>query len=319
MRFTSSVIVAASSFTPRISTDWLRTVIAALEQHVHRPLGDLGDLVGRVEVRVEHHVLAELAAVVDDAAQRVDPGVIGEHLHRHHRRAFGRKAHAAHVRDRQQRVADQRDVLGRQLVDVAAGDDDVFELGTRGDVVEGLFPLLGRLRQRSLVDRFGIGADRVRARAETAVDRARLQRQEERLVDVAVGQALHRRVVLLVQRVERQPRMIGQQLRRDRDELPADRILVRPRPVDARDHVRRDAHRHRRAAETFLGVLEEGRVDDLADRLEQLVGRLDRVAPLPDVIEERRLVDVLVGRHRAPELAAAQVAMLQLGRIDRRV
>ena len=170
-------------------------------------------------------------------------------------------------------------ILRAELIRVAAGDDDVFEFGARGDVVEGApATRLGVLRERDFIDVVGVEPDRVRARAEAAVDRARVERQEQRLVDVAVREAGDRRVVLFVQRVERQPRMIGQQLRGERDELRADRIVVRLRPIDRGDHVRRDADRHRRALEAVARVVDERRLDEIVDRLEQLVGRLDRVA-----------------------------------------
>ncbi len=49
----------------------------ALEKEPHRPLGDPADLVGVVEVRVDHDFLPELPAFLDDRGDRVDPGVIG--------------------------------------------------------------------------------------------------------------------------------------------------------------------------------------------------------------------------------------------------
>src|SRR5581483_12294296 len=107
-----------------------------------------------------------------------------------------RETQPPHVRDIQQRVADQLDVFGRQLVRIAAGDYDVFEFVSLCDVLERVFPLLGRLGQRDFVDVLGVGADCVRTRAETAVDRTRIERQEERLVDVAVDEARNRGVVL---------------------------------------------------------------------------------------------------------------------------
>ena len=46
---------------------------AALEHAVERALGDRGDLVRVVEVRVEHDLLVQLAAALDDRGQRVEP------------------------------------------------------------------------------------------------------------------------------------------------------------------------------------------------------------------------------------------------------
>ncbi len=70
-----------------------------------------------------------------------------------------------------------------------------------------------------LLDLVGVDADGVAARAEAAVDRAGVERQEQRLVGVAVREPGDRRVGLLVQRVEVELRVIGQEARRERDEL----------------------------------------------------------------------------------------------------
>ena len=116
----------------------------------------------------------------------------------------------------------------------------------------------GRLGERDFVDVLGVGADRVAARAEAAVDRARVERQKQRLVDVAVNEARHRRVVLLVQRVERQARMVGQQRAGERNELPPDRIVVRIVPVDrARSRTARRARPSARARKPASRVGDE--------------------------------------------------------------
>ena len=91
----------------------------------------------------------------------------------------------------------------RELIAVAAGHDDVLELGALGDVRNASLPaIFGRL-ERDLLDLVGVDADGVAARAEPAVHRARVEREEQRLVGIAVRQPGHRRVGLLVQRVER--------------------------------------------------------------------------------------------------------------------
>src|ERR1700680_186626 len=97
--------------------------------------------------------------------------------------------------------------------------------------------------------------------------------------------------------------MIGPQPRGQRNELRPDRVGVRFRPVDRRDHVGRDAHGHRRAAEPFARVLDKRRVDELLDRSEQFVRGFYRVLPLPDMIEKRPLVDVAILGDGAPKLA----------------
>ena len=106
-----------------------------------------------------------------------------------------------------------------------------------------------------LRDLLGVDADRVAARAEAAVDRAGVERQEQRAVEVAVGQPRDRHVGALVERIEIQLGVIRQVARRDRDELQAQRILVGPRPVDERQQVGRHANRHRRVLKSLRGVL----------------------------------------------------------------
>ena len=149
---------------------------AALEQLVHRRLGDRRDLARVVEVGVEHDLLVAAAPLLHDPGQRVRPGVVGQDLLRHHRRSLGRVAHPPDVVDRQQRLADLRDLLGPQLVRVAARDDDVLQLGPRADVVERLLPALHVHLELELRHLFRVDADRVAARAEAAVDRAGVER-----------------------------------------------------------------------------------------------------------------------------------------------
>ncbi|MNS75214.1 hypothetical protein D3C72_1087180 [compost metagenome] len=188
-------------------------VDAAVEEHVHRLLGDPGDLVGVVEVRVEGDLLAQLLAERGHFGQGVEPGGVRDDLHRHHGRALGGEADAADVGEVQQRLADVLEVGGRQLVHVATRDDDVLELGAAGDILVDLGPALGRGQHVDLLDLLGVGADGVGAGAEAAVHGADVERQEERLVHVAVGQALHGGVVHLVERVEAEHRVVRQQAR----------------------------------------------------------------------------------------------------------
>jgi hypothetical protein len=207
------------------------------------------------------------------------------------------------------------------VVGVASRDHDVLELGPAADVVEGALPALLVDVQLDLLDLFRVDADRVAARAEAAVDRAGVERQEERLVDVAVGQAGHRRVGLLAQGVEPELGMVLEQPRRQWHELPAQRIAVRVAPVDERQQVRRDAHAHRRVLEALLGVLDELVLDEPLQRHEQLGHIGDGLLRLPLVVEERLLVHIGVRRDLLPELAAAQLLVrerpLVHGRLER--
>ncbi len=258
----------------------------------------------------------ELSALLDDARERVDPRVVREELHRHDRRALGREAHAAHVRDREERLADLLDLLRAELVSVAAGDDDVLELCARRDVRVRRAPAIFADLEVHLLDLFGVDADRVAARAEAAVDRARVEREKERLVGVAVREAGHRRVALLVERVEVELRVIRKELRLERDELDAQRVLVRVLPVDEREEVRAHAHAHRRLLEALVRVFDELRRDEPLDRLQELLDVRDRVLGLPVVIEERLFVDVLVRRDALPERAVEQILVDERLRID---
>ena len=224
------------------------------------------------------------------------------------------------MRDVEQAVADLGDLLLAQVVGVTTGDDDVFELGARGDVAEDVLPaarvgLERELLQLALID---IGADRVAACAEAAVDGAGVEREEERLVGVAMREALHRCVVLLVERVELQLRVVGQDRAADRDELTTKRVLVGVAPVDEREEVRRDAHGHRRLGKTSLCVVNEALRDEPLKRTQELLGLGDRLLHLPFVIEELGLAHIRVRRNALPKVAFEQVAMLERRRVNGR-
>ena len=103
---------------------------AALEQHVHRIVGDPGDLTAGVEMGMQHDLLAELAAALVHVGERIDPLMVGEQLLWHDRRPLGGEPHAADLVDLEQGHADGADLLGAEVVGITAGDDDVFELGT---------------------------------------------------------------------------------------------------------------------------------------------------------------------------------------------
>ena len=151
---------------------------------------------------VQHDLFVQLAPELDDVGERVEPRRVGEDLLRHHRRPLGGKAHAADVVHLYQGLADLAQLLRAQVVGVAAGDDDVLQLGARGDIGKRPLPALLADVQVDLVDELSIDAHRVAAGAEAAVHRAGIKGQKQRLVRVAVGQAGHRGVGHLAQRVE---------------------------------------------------------------------------------------------------------------------
>ena len=182
-------MVATSSFTPRCSTVWLRTVMprsnSLFSAALVMPVISRGWLKWVCSTTslcsLRPCSTTRVRASVQASSVRIFCGITAGPL--------VAKRNAAHVGHRQQRLADLGDLLGAQLVGVAAGDDDVLQLGARGDVGEGLLPALGVDLEVELLHLLGVDADRVAARAEAAVDRAGVQRQEQRLVGVAVGQA----------------------------------------------------------------------------------------------------------------------------------
>ena len=210
---------------------------AAIKELVARGLGDGCDLVGMIEVGVNHHLFAKPASAVCDARQGVEPRAIAEELLRHNRRHLGGPANAPHVRHGQKGLADIRHLLIAQLRDVPTRDEDVFHFRARSHVLEGQTPALDIDAELQFGDLLGVQAHSVAAGAETAVDWAGVERQEENLVRIAVRQPGHRHVLPLVQGVEIHLGMVRQVARGQRDELDAQRILVGPRPVDERKQI----------------------------------------------------------------------------------
>jgi hypothetical protein len=253
---------------------------------------------------------------VDDARHGVHPVVVRQDLLRHHGRTLRRDADALQVRDREERLADRSDLLGAEVVRVAAGDDDVLKLGARRDVSEGPRPPLVVDLEVRLLDLVRVDADRVAARAEPAVDGARVERKEQRLVHVAVREARHRGVLALVKRVEPELGVVRQHARAKRDELRAQRIAVRVAPVDEAHQVRRHAHAHGRLGEALRRVLDELRRDHAAEGVEQLVRPRDRALRLPVVVQELLVGDVLVRRDAAKIRDLAELRVHEPGLVD---
>ena len=138
------------SLTPRMSTRLIAHEDAALEKHPHGLFGDPRDFFGALKCVCSTTSLPILRPRSTTRGQRVEPLGMRDDLHRHDRRAFGGEAHAAHVRNIEQRVADQLDVLRRQLIRVAAGDDDVFEFRALGDILNASCHCLGVLASETL-------------------------------------------------------------------------------------------------------------------------------------------------------------------------
>jgi hypothetical protein len=102
-----------------------------LGEAIRGAAGDGGDLARMIEMGVDHHVLVQAAAKGCDRGQGFNPGVIGQDLLRKHGEALGGVADAADIGHRQQALADEADVLGLEVIGVAAADDDVLEFGAR--------------------------------------------------------------------------------------------------------------------------------------------------------------------------------------------
>jgi hypothetical protein len=90
-------------------------------------------------------------------------------------------------------------------------------------------------------------------------------------------------------------------------------------PVDEGDEVRADADAHRRALHASLEVLDEPRGHELLDGLDELGDLGDRVLGLPRMVEERRLVDGLVGGDLLPPRTAAEIPVGQRVGVGRRL
>jgi len=206
----------------------------------------------------------------------------------------------------------------RQHEGIAAGDHHVLDFRTRGQVGDRRVPARGIGLEARLADGIGVTTDRVAAGAETAIDRAHIERQEQCLVMVAVGKPRGRRVGLFVQRIEREPRVIRQLRGGDRHELDPDRVGIGILPVDPADRVRREAQVHRRTLDAGTHILEELARDQRSKRLLELVDGGDALLVLELVIEESRTAHLPVGGYATPELGIVETAMVQRSRFDRR-
>ena len=118
----------------------------------------------------------------------------------------------------------------RHVGDVAAGDHHVAHLGVAAQVVEHLgVPVDGLAEELQLVDGRRRVADEVHPGAVAAVLRAGRQQLGEHLGRVAVGQALGRPHVVLVQRVAAGVRVrgpVGTTVGEHRDHVVAHRVGV---------------------------------------------------------------------------------------------
>ena len=188
--------------------------------------------------------------------------------------------------------------------------------GSRGDVRERARPALLVRLERDLLHVLRVDPDGVAAGAEAAVDRAGVEREEERLVDVPMGEPRYRRVGLLVEGIEVQLRVVGEEARREGKKLDPQRIGVGVGPVDERQQIRAHAHAHRRALHAERGVVEEPRRGEVLHRLEELFDLGDRVLRLPVVIEKLVAGHLAVRRDLLPERPVGEVPVGERRGID---
>ena len=142
------------------------------------------------------------------------------------------------------------DPARRQHQRIAAGEDDLPDVGTRGDVIDrGVELFRGQW--------LGARTDHLAAEAEAAVDRADMRELEQHAVGIAMDDAGHGAVRVVADRIGA---LLGPgvQLRRIGHELPRDRI-VRIAAVDQRGHRRRDGDGILRGDLLERGALLRGR------------------------------------------------------------
>ena len=229
-------------------------------------------LVRVVDVDVEPHRvvlrqhLAEL--VVDPLGQEDrDPGADPDDLD------VGDLAKAA-----QERISRS---FGASVRPIAAGDEDVANLRRAADVVE-----LGL--ELAAVEVLGRVADDPAPRAVAAVARALGRDEQQDPVGVAVDEAGDRGVAVLGEGVLHHPRE-GAQLRADRDDLAADRV-VGIVGIDERDEVGRDVHPELVGRREPLALV-VGQVEDLLEILERVEPLRELPAPVVPLLVRNVLPD----------------------------
>ena len=214
--------------------------------------------------------------------------------------AFGREADVADVLDGQQGHHELLEALHGDVRHITAGDHDVADLRGASQVVEHQLPTFVLLDlELVLEDLQGVVAHQVHARAVAAVLRARGDQLGQDLRRIAMGEALDRPHVGLVQRVARRHR-VARPLRLAVAEggrhVAADPIVAQIRDLHRVDHLRRDEHGHR--GPLFLvaaDVLQEVVAEVLAEGLLELLEVLHGVGALP-----LRRLPLLLGHVRVP-------------------
>ena len=182
---------------------------AAFRKPGHGVLGNPGDLPGMVEVGMHRHILVHAATGLHHMGQRIQPSLVRQDFLGQHTQPFGSDAQPPHVGHPEQPVPDRLKVFGLQIERVTAADHDVLQLRTRLDVFKSLLPprVIG-MQPEFLGRGLHVPTHRVTARAETAVNRTGVQRQKQCLVPVPVRHTGDGGILLLVERVKPQHRVV---------------------------------------------------------------------------------------------------------------
>ena len=177
----------------------IRIVIDAAQQHAlaqHRDAGIDDPRAGRARllgqlarmVGMQHHVgaLARRLECTNECGRNP--------VRRHHRHAAVH-AHDLDVLDRTQRAHDFAQPPRRQDQRIAAGQDDLPDVGMRADVIE-------RRRQRGARQRLPAARpDHLAAEAEPAIDRTHVHELEQYAVGIAMHDAFDRTVRVVADRI----------------------------------------------------------------------------------------------------------------------
>ena len=192
-----------SALTPSSSTPWLRTSRRPASSIARGRLGhDRRDGVGVVGVGVHRERDAARARGRGDPASTPSTHVGLQPVLRQADQGLGGEPDVADVVDLEHRREERLEARPRHVGHVAAGDHDVAHRRRTTQVVDHVAEPVVRLAgELELVDDRGRVADEVHAGAVAAVLRAGRQQLGQHLGGVAVGEALGRPHVVLVQRV----------------------------------------------------------------------------------------------------------------------
>ena len=234
---------------------------------------------------VNAHVLEELTTPGDQIQNRVRPITVAQELHRLDGYRLGRQANSPDIRNLEKRVAQFSEIRSLEARHVPAGNDDVFDLRVRADVIERRGPILGA-RHIFFLDQLRVRSYRIAARAILAVNGTHGGDQEESLVGIAMHEAGYGGLAQFLERVDDETGMIVFEFGRHRQELAPDRVGFDVRPVDERDDVRIKPNGHSGLQQAGFDVAQRTGGNQLAERRRELGDTNDRILVLPSRVFE---------------------------------